>query len=163
MPSFDIVSRVNLMEVKNAVQQAKKEIDTRYDFRGTGTTLEETEEGIVLRSSSEGRVTAALDVLQSKLIKRGVSMKQIDPRPQEKAGGDTVRQLVALKQGIPVEKARQIVQIVKDLKIKVQGSIQGDAVRVSGKSRDDLQSCIQAVRPQADALGLELQFTNFRD
>jgi hypothetical protein len=163
MPSFDVMSKVNMMELKNAVQQTHKEIETRYDFRGTGTVVEETEEGIVLRSSSEGRVEAALDVLKTKLIKRGISLKQIEERTAEKAGGDTVKQLIALKQGITVEKARQIVQLVKELKLKVQGSIQGDTVRVSGKNRDDLQAAIAAVRAQADALGLELQVGNFRD
>lgn len=163
MPSFDVVSEIDLQEVDNALHQARKEIEQRYDFKGTHTSVEKTDDGLVLKANSEGRVQAALDVLQGKLVKRGVSLRSVKPGPVAAAGGGLFRQVLALQQGIPQDKAREIIKFIKDTKMKVQGSIQGDAVRVTGKSRDELQACIQAIRGRAEALGLELQFVNFRD
>ena len=142
MPSFDIVNKVNAQEVDNAFQQARKEIEQRYDFKGTDTNLEkkDKEQGIQIRSSTEQRLEAAREVLMQKLAKRGVSLR-----------------------GVKTEKAKAIVKLIKDSKLKVQASIQGDSVRVSGKSRDDLQSVMQLVRGKQDELGVDTQFENFRD
>ncbi|MET0391303.1 MAG: YajQ family cyclic di-GMP-binding protein [Polyangiales bacterium] len=161
MPSFDVVSKVAMHEVDNAVQQTEKEITTRYDFRDTGATIERSEEGIMLRANSENRVEAALSVLREKLTKRHVSMKQIDPQKREPAASNTYRQLIKLNQGISPEKAKEVVRYVKDQKLKVQAAIQGDAVRISGKKKDDLQECIAALR--RNDFGVELQYENFRD
>lgn len=161
MPSFDIVSEVANHEVENAVQQAQKEVATRFDFRGTESSIERTEEGIVLRGNTQGRVEAALVVLQEKLAKRKVSQRTLDPQPPEPAAKGHFRQLIKLKQGISKEKAKDVVQFLKEGKYKVQGSIQGDQVRVTGKKRDDLQEVIQALRSKD--FEVDLQFTNFRD
>lgn len=161
MPSFDVVSKVDSHEVDNARNQASKEIAQRYDFKGTDTTVEQTEEGIVIRSNSEGRLDAARDVLQTKMVRRQVSLKALDPQQPQQAGGSTWRQLIKLKEGVSKEKAKEIVKAVKDSKIKVQASIQGDAVRVSGKKRDDLQSTISLLKEKD--FDLPLQFVNFRD
>ena len=161
MPSFDVVSEVDSHEVDNALQQASKEVIQRYDFRGTETTIERTEEGIVLRSNSEGRLEAGLKVLEEKMVRRKVSLKALDPQQPQKAGGQMWRQLVKIKQGIAVDKAKEIVKLLKGTKLKVQGSIQGDSVRVNGKKRDDLQSVI-ALLKESDT-DLPLQYDNFRD
>ena len=161
MPSFDVVSKVAMHEVENALQQAQKEVGTRYDFRDTKTTIERNDDGILLRANSEGRVEAALSVLQEKLVRRKVSLKALDVQKMEPAGGGTFRQLVKLSQGINKDKAKDVVKFLKDTKLKVQAAIQGDAVRVSGKKRDDLQECIQALR--GHDFGIELQYENFRD
>jgi cyclic-di-GMP-binding protein len=161
MPSFDIVSKVALHEVDNAVQNAHKEVTTRYDFRDTQSEIELTDEGIVLRSSSEARLEAARVVLYEKLVKRNVSLKSLDTQDPEPGSKGSFKQLVKLTQGVAVEKARDIVKHIKDAKLKVQAAIQGDQLRVSGKKKDDLQSAIQALR--AHDFGLPLQFTNFRD
>jgi uncharacterized protein YajQ (UPF0234 family) len=161
MPSFDIVSKVPMHEVANAVQQAQKEVLTRYDFRDTATTIERTEEGIMLRANSEGRVEAAYVVLQEKLVRRKLSLRAFEAQKMEPAASGTYRQLVKLTQGISKEKARDVVKYLKDTKLKVQSAVQGDAVRVTGKKRDDLQECIQALRTQD--FGIELQYENFRD
>jgi uncharacterized protein YajQ (UPF0234 family) len=161
MPTFDVVSKVAMHEVDNALQQAQKEVLTRYDFRDTETSIERGEEGITLRANSEGRVEAAYGVLQEKLVRRKVSLRAFEAGKIEPAGGSTYRQLIKLMQGISTEKAKEVVRYLKDTKQKAQAAIQGDAVRVSGKKRDDLQECIQALR-QHD-FGIELQFENFRD
>jgi uncharacterized protein YajQ (UPF0234 family) len=161
MPSFDIVCELAHHEIDNAVQQAQKEVGTRFDFRGTDSSIERTEEGIVLRGNAQGRVEAALGVLQEKLAKRKVSQRALDPQPPEPAAKGHCRQLVKLKQGISKEKAKELVQFLKDGKFKVQGSIQGDQVRVTGKKKDELQEAIQALR--AKDFEVDLQFTNFRD
>jgi cyclic-di-GMP-binding protein len=161
MPSFDIVSELEHHEIDNAVQQAQKEVSTRFDFRGTDSSIERTEEGIVLRGNTQGRVDAALAVLQEKLAKRKVSQRALDPQPSEPAAKGHFRQLVKLKQGISKEKAKELVQFLKEGKFKVQGSIQADQVRVNGKKRDELQEVIQALR--AKDFEVDLQFTNFRD
>jgi hypothetical protein len=161
MPSFDIVSELDLHEIENAVQQAQKEVGTRFDFRGTDTEIERTEEGILLRANSEGRIEAALLVLKEKLAKRKVSQRTLDPQKVEPAAKGHYKQLIKLKKGISKEKAKDVVQFIKDKKLKVQSAIQGEQVRVTGKKKDDLQEVIQAVRAQD--FDLDLQFTNFRD
>ncbi len=161
MPSFDVVSKVQMHEVDNAVQQTAKEIATRYDFRDTQTSVERGDEGIVLRSSSEGRLEAALNVLQEKLVRRKVSLKAIDPQPPEPSGGSAFRQLVKLNQGISGEKAKELVKFLKGSGLKVQAAIQSDQVRVTGQKKDTLQQAIAVIRNQD--FGLELQFENYRD
>ena len=161
MPSFDIVSKIQMHEVDNAVQQAQKEVGTRYDFRDTNTTIERSDEGVTLRSNSQSRVEAAYNVLQEKLAKRKVSLRSLDPQKIEPAGSATFKQLVKLSQGISKEKAKDVVKYLKDTKLKVQAAIQGDAVRVTGKKKDDLQECIQTLR--GHDFGIELQYENFRD
>lgn len=161
MPSFDIVSEIDMHEIENAVQQANKEVTTRFDFRGTDTEVEKTEEGIMLRGNSEARVEAALGVLREKCAKRGVSLRALDPQKPEPASKGHFRQLVKLKQGISKEHAKDVIQFMKDGKFKVQSSIQGDQVRVTGKKRDELQEVIQALRGKE--FEVDLQFTNFRD
>ena len=161
MPSFDVVSKVDLMELDNAINVARKELGTRYDFRGTNTDLERGPEGIVLRSSDEPHAVAALTVLRERMSKRNVSQRCLDPKPVEPAGGKTVRQLILIKQGIEQETAKKIVKAVKDSKLKVQAQIQGDELRVSAKNRDDLQAAIALMR-RTD-FGVDLQFVNFRD
>lgn len=161
MPSFDVVSKLNRNEVDNAVNQASKEVGTRFDFRDTGTTIELNEEGIVLRADSEGRIEAAYGVLQEKFLKRKVALEALDPQKAQPAGGQTWRQLVKLKEGVEQEKAKEIVKFIKDSKIKVQAAIQGDLVRVSGKKRDELQETIALLRSKS--FELPLQFVNFRE
>jgi uncharacterized protein YajQ (UPF0234 family) len=161
MPSFDIVSKVQRNEVDNAYNQAEKEIAQRYDFKDTETTLEKSEEAITIRSGSEERAKAALNVLQDKLVKRKVSLRFTDPGKPEPTGKGGARIVVKIKEGIEVEKARTLVQVIKDSKLKVQASIQESQVRVSGKNKDDLQSVIRLVRSQD--VGIELQIVNMRD
>jgi len=161
MPSFDVVSKTDQHEVENALNQASKEIAQRYDFKGTDTTIERTDEGIVLRANSEGRLDAARDVLESKMVRRQVSLKSLDAEEPQKAGGQMWRQLIKLKEGVSKEKAKDIVKAIKDGKFKVQASIQGDSVRVSGKKRDDLQATIAFLKEQD--FDLPLQYVNFRD
>jgi len=164
MPSFDIVNKVNEQEVDNAFQQARKEIEQRYDFKGTDTHLEkkDKEKGLQIRSSTEQRLEAAREVLVQKLAKRGVSLRSVKYGPIEQSG-KVVQQLLTFAQGIEAEKAKAIVKMIKDSKLKVQGAIQGDSLRVSGKSRDDLQQVMQMVRGKQDELGVDTQFENFRD
>ncbi len=161
MPSFDVVSKLDMAEVENALNQAKKELGQRYDFRGTDTTLENTPEGLVLISADEEHLKAAVHVLMEKLVKRGVSLKNVDPQESEPAAKQARRQLITLKQGIPTEKGKEIVKLIKESKLKVQGQIQDEQVRVTGKNRDDLQGAIALLR-KAD-VGLDLRFENFRD
>ncbi|MEM9072078.1 MAG: YajQ family cyclic di-GMP-binding protein [Myxococcota bacterium] len=161
MPTFDVVCKLDRHEVDNALHQTSKELSQRYDFKGTNSTVELTEEGIVVRSNSEGRVDAARDVLETKMVKRGVSLKSLDAQKMQPAGNQTFRQLIKLVEGISKEKAKEIVKAIKDSKLKVQASIQGDTVRVSGKKRDDLQSVIASLKEQD--FGMPLSFINFRD
>ncbi|MET0344038.1 MAG: YajQ family cyclic di-GMP-binding protein [Polyangiales bacterium] len=161
MPTFDIVSELALHEVDNAVQQAQKEVTTRFDFRGTETDVERTEEGIVLRGNSQNRVEAALQVLREKFAKRKLSMRSLDPQPPVPGSKGHFRQLVKLKQGISQEKAKEVTRFLKDGKFKVQAQIQGEQLRVTGKKKDELQEVIQALR--AKDFEVDLQFTNFRD
>jgi uncharacterized protein YajQ (UPF0234 family) len=165
MPSFDIVSKVNEQEVDNAFQQAKKEIDQRYDFKGTETSLEKVtapEKGIKLKSTAEQRLEAARGVLVEKMAKRGLPLRGLKYGNLEQTG-KYVQQTLTFAQGIESEKAKALVKMIKDSKLKVQASIQGDSVRVSGKSRDDLQSVIAMARARQDELKIDLTFENFRD
>jgi uncharacterized protein YajQ (UPF0234 family) len=165
VPSFDVVSKINMAELDNALNQTKKEIQTRFDFQGTQTTVELAPDrsAILLKSSSEGRLTAAYEVLQTKLVKRGVSLRALVPGDIETTSLGVAKQSVGLQQGINVEKAKELIRILKDSKIKAQGSIQGDQLRITGKNRDDLQSAIQLFRGQVDVVKLDMQFVNFRD
>jgi uncharacterized protein YajQ (UPF0234 family) len=162
MPSFDVVSELNMMEFENGFNQARKEIAQRFDFKGTGTDLERDKEGgVVVKANSEGRAEAALSILMERLAKRGVQLEGLDPQKVEPAAGGTVRQLVKLKKGLEQEDAKKIVALVKETGLKVQAAIQGEAVRVSAKKKDDLQACMQKIR--GAALGIPLQFQNYRD
>jgi uncharacterized protein YajQ (UPF0234 family) len=158
--SFDVVSRVDLQEVKNAIAQAMKEIDNRFDLKGTGSKIELAGEEIVLHSSDEFKLKAVRDVLETRLVKRNVPLKALTFGTVEQALGQTTRQRVTLQKGIPTEQAREIVKLVKGTKRKVQASIQGDQVRVSGKSKDDLQAVMHALK--GSNLGIDMQFTNYR-
>ena len=160
--SFDVVSKVELPEVGNAIQQALKEIHQRYDLKDSHSTIEldEKENKILLASKDEFKLKAVVDVLETKLIKRQVPIKALTFGEVTPAAGSTVRQEVSLQQGIPIEKAREIVKKIKDSKLKVQASIQGDFVRVSGRDRDLLQQVIKLLR-ESD-FGIDMQFTNYR-
>ena len=158
--SFDIVSKVDLQEVSNAIQQALKEIHTRFDLKDSKSNIELEKDAIVLQSSDEYKLKAVNDVLQQKLVKRGVSLKALTYGPVEPAAGGSAKRRVAMQQGIAVEKAREIVKMIKDSKKKAQASIQGDLVRVSSKDRDTLQEVIAMLR-QHD-FGIDMQFTNYR-
>jgi uncharacterized protein YajQ (UPF0234 family) len=160
--SFDVVNKVDLQEVANAVQQASKEIATRFDFRGSASKVElrEKELELVLVSDDEHKLKSVVDILETKLVRRGVAVKALDYGKVEPAAGATVRQIAKIQQGIPSEKAKAIVKAIKDHKLKVQASIQADQVRVAGRSKDDLQSAMAVVR-EGD-FGLPLQFTNYR-
>jgi cyclic-di-GMP-binding protein len=158
--SFDVVSTVDMQEVKNAISQAMKEITTRFDLKGTNSDIQLTGEEIVVTSSDEYKMKAVRDVLEERLVKRSVPLKALTWGTLEKALGATARQKVSLQKGIPSDKAREIVKVIKGTKIKVQASIQGDQVRVSGKKRDDLQAVMQVLK--ATDLGIDMQFTNYR-
>lgn len=158
--TFDIVSKTDLQEVGNAINQAQKELETRFDFKGSKSRIEWKDEVILVVSDDEFKLEGVLDIIQTKLIKRGVSLKALDYGPIEAAAQGTVRQAIKLKQGMEQDVARQVVKIIKDSKLKVQPTIQGDQVRVSGKSRDDLQAVIQELKKHD--LPVELQFTNYR-
>ena len=161
MPSFDVVSELDLQEVDNAVNQTKKEVGTRYDFRGTDTQIERQPDGIFIRSADEEHVKAAYKVLQERMLKRNVSLLALDPAEVEPAGKGTARQLVRLREGIATDKGKELVKLLKDSKLKVQASIQDEQLRVTGKNKDDLQAAMRIIRG-AD-VGLPLQFKNFRD
>ena len=159
--SFDVVSKIDLQEVSNAIQQAVKEIHTRFDLKDSKSEIAmEGKEAIVLSSADEYKLKAVNDILQNKLVKRQVPLKGLDYGTVESAAGSTVRQKIKLQQGIPIEKARDIVKLIKDTKLKVQASIQGDTVRVSGKDRDTLQQVIALLRGRD--FGIDMQFTNYR-
>ena len=160
--SFDIVSKVDLQEVSNAIQNALKEIHTRFDLKDSKSDIQlEGKEALVLSSADEYKLKAVTDILQSKLVKRGVPIKALSYGTVEPAAGSSVRQKITMQQGIPIEKAREIVKVVKDSKKKVQASIQGDTVRVSGKDRDALQEIIALLR--GHDFGIDMQFTNYRN
>ena len=161
MPSFDIVSQVDMQEVRNAVDQAAREIVNRYDFKGTNTKINISDEGIVLESSAEGRLEAAIDVLKGRLVKRKVSLKAIAGGDIKPAASGRVRTVFTLNQGIPQDAARELSKLVRDAKLKVQVQIQGDQLRVQGKKRDDLQTVIQMMRDLD--YRLPLQYVNYRD
>jgi cyclic-di-GMP-binding protein len=159
--TFDIVSKIDLQEVSNAIQQALKEIHTRFDLKDSKSNIElEGKDAVVLHSIDDYKLKAVNDVFQQKLVKRGVPLKGLTYGVIEPAAGGTARQKITMQQGIPVEKAREIVKTIKDTKKKVNASIQGDLVRVSGKDRDALQEIIALLR-QHD-FGIDMQFTNYR-
>jgi uncharacterized protein YajQ (UPF0234 family) len=159
--SFDVVCKVDLDEVKNAITQAMKEIGQRFDFKGSVSKIELKDDKVLtLSSDDEVKLKAVIDVLQTKLHKRGVSIRSMEYGKVQPATKGTVRQEITIQQGIPVEKAKGLIKAIKDSKIKVQASIQGDQLRVSGKSRDDLQEVIALFKK--DDQGLDLQFTNYR-
>lgn len=160
--SFDIVSKVDLQEVTNAIQNALKEIHTRFDLKDSKSEINlEGKDAIILASADEYKLKAVNDILQSKLVKRGVPLKALTYAAVEPAAGSRARQKVTMQQGIPTEKAREIVKVIKDSKKKVQASIQGDSVRVSGKDRDILQEIIALLR--GHDFGIDMQFTNYRN
>jgi uncharacterized protein YajQ (UPF0234 family) len=161
MPSFDIVSKVDLQEVDNAVNQASKEIAQRYDFKGSKSEITQEKETIKILADDDYKLKAVIDVLQSKLIKRNIPIKSLDYGKVEQASGGMVRQQITIQQGISKEKGKEIVAAIKESKLKVQGQIQDDQVRVTGKNRDDLQDTIQFLK--AKDLDIEMQYTNFRD
>ena len=160
--TFDIVSKIEMPEVVNAIQQTMKEVQTRYDLKDSKSSIElnEKEHKLTLASSDEFKLRAVTEVLQGKLVKRKVPLKAFEYGAIQPAAGSSVRQEVKLQQGIPIEKAREIVKVIKDSKKKVQASIQGDLVRVSGKDRDALQDIIQLLR--GHDFGIDMQFTNYR-
>ncbi len=158
--SFDIVSKTDMQEVANAVQQAQKELAQRFDFKGSKSSIELSGEELVVTSDDEGKLRSVKEILESKLVKRQVSLKAIDYGKLEPAQMGTVRQKAKIVQGIESEKAKAIVKTIKDAKVKVQASIQSDQVRVVGRTKDDLQKAIQLVK--ANDYGIPLQFTNYR-
>jgi uncharacterized protein YajQ (UPF0234 family) len=162
--SFDVVSQVDMQEVRNAVDQASREITQRFDFKNTGSTIELSVEGdsaaLIVKSNTEQKVKDAFKVLEQKLVKRSVALKALQPGQIEPAAGGTARQRIVLNQGISTDKAREIVKFVKDMKNKSQASIQGDQVRINSKSRDTLQEIIAALK-ETD-FGIPLQYTNYR-
>ena len=158
--SFDISSTVDLQEVDNAVQQAMKEIQQRFDFKGTSCRITRDEMGLTLNADDTFKLKAVVDLLESKLVRRRVSLKALVYEAPEPAAKGTVRQRVTIQQGISAEKGREIVKVIRGLGLKVQAQIQGDQVRVSGKNKDDLQAVIQALR--GHDFGIELQFGNYR-
>jgi len=158
--SFDIVSKTEMQEVTNAIQQAQKELAQRFDFKGSKSSIELTGEEIVLVSDDEGKLRSVKDILESKLVKRGVSLKALEYATLEQAAGGTVRQKAKIVQGIEIEKAKAIVKAIKEAKLKVQASIQSDQVRVTGRAKDDLQKAMAIVK--GHDYGIPLQFTNYR-
>jgi cyclic-di-GMP-binding protein len=158
--TFDVVSKIDLQEVSNAIQQALKEIHTRFDLKDSKSNIELDKDGIVLHSADEYKLKAVNDVLQQKLVKRGVALKGLNYGAVEPAAGGTTKRRITMQQGIPIEKAREIVKTIKDSKKKAQASIQGDLVRVSSKDRDTLQEIITLLRGKD--YGIDMQFTNYR-
>lgn len=161
MPSFDVVSEANIVEVKNANDQANKEISTRFDFKGSDARIEQKERELTAFADSDFQLNQVRDVLTAKLVKRNVDVRFLDIGKVEKIGGDKVKQVIKIKNGIESDAAKKIVRIIKDSKMKVQASIQGDAVRVTGAKRDDLQAAMAMLRK--DVSDLPLEFNNFRD
>lgn len=161
MPSFDVVSKVDLQEVDNALNQTMKEIGTRYDFKGSKAKVERSEEELTLSAEDDYKLGQLDDLLSQRLVKRNIDLKALDRGKVENAAGNAVRQKIKVKVGVDTETGKKIVKYIKDSKLKVQASIQGDQVRVTGKSRDDLQTAIASLR--GEDFGLPLQFTNFRD
>jgi cyclic-di-GMP-binding protein len=162
MPTFDVVSEVDMQEVRNAVDQAERDLTTRFDFKGTGSTIELAGHEVTLRSSTEDRLKAVVQVLEEKLVRRKISLRALDFGKVEEAARSTVRQLVTIKAGINSDQARAINKFIKDKAPKgVSSSTQGDQVRVSSKKRDELQATISALKEQD--FGVPLQFENFRD
>lgn len=161
MPSFDVVSRVEMQEVDNAINQAKKEIGTRYDFRGTKCEIAISETEITLHADDKLKLSAMTEILNQKMVKRGVGVRVLDYKEAEAASGGTLRQKIEIKQGISTEDAKKITKLIKDKNLKkITAQIQGDQVRVNGPKRDDLQAVMAILKAEVD---LELQFVNFKD
>lgn len=158
--SFDIVSKTDYAEVTNAINQSMKEVSQRFDFKGSKAAVELQGKDLMLSAEDETKLRNVNDILQGKLVKRGVSLKALDYQKIEPAAGGTVRQLVKIQQGIPTEKAKEVVKFIKDEKFKVQASIQGETVRVSGKDRDTLQEVISALKGKD--FGIDIKFDNYR-
>jgi len=161
MPSFDIVSEVNKVELKNAIEQSNKEVTNRFDFKGSDARIEQNELQLTVFADDDFKLKQVMDVFLGKCAKRGVDVRALDPKDAEKISGNKMKQLVDVKNGIEQEAAKRIVKLIKEAKIKVQASIQGEAVRVSGAKKDDLQAAIQLVK--ASVKEIPLQFQNFRD
>ena len=160
MPSFDVVSKLPWDEVANALNQAKREISQRFDFKGTGATVDQTDAGIAFEASTEDRVKAAYEVLQDKLTRRKVSLKHFERGDVTPGPRGSAKMTVTITEGISSEKAKEIIKLIKGSKLKVQAAIQGDQLRVSGKNRDDLQGVIRLLK--GTDLGIDMQFTNYR-
>ncbi|HEX3015499.1 MAG TPA: YajQ family cyclic di-GMP-binding protein [Desulfobacteria bacterium] len=158
--SFDIVSQINMQEVTNAINQAEKEMEQRFDFKGSKSEIRLEEDQIILASDDEFKLSNVKDILEGKLVKRGVSLRALTYGKVEQAAGNTVRQEAKLVQGIDQDKGKKITKLIKESKLKVNASIQGDQIRVAGRNRDDLQAVIQLLKQQD--LGLDLQFVNYR-
>lgn len=161
MPSFDITSEVNKVELKNAIDQCNKEVSNRFDFKGSDARIEQAELTLSVYADDDFKLKQLMDVFTGKCAKRGVDVRALEPKDIEKVGGDKVKQIVEVKNGIESEQAKKIVKLIKDNKLKVQASIQGTAVRVSGAKKDDLQTAIQLVKKSVAEI--PLQFQNFRD
>jgi uncharacterized protein YajQ (UPF0234 family) len=161
MPSFDIVNEVNKVELKNAIEQANKEISTRFDFKGSDARVEQKELELTLFAEDDFKLRQVTDVMNGKFAKRGIDVRCLDFKNKEKIGGDKVKQVVNVKNGIESDLAKKIVRLIKDSKMKVQASIQGEAVRITGAKRDDLQAAIQLVKTSITEM--PVQFQNFRD
>jgi uncharacterized protein YajQ (UPF0234 family) len=162
MPSFDIVSKADTQEVDNAVNQAIKEMQQRYDFKGSKSEIKwEKKEEITITADNDNKLKTIIDMLQTKFVKRNVSLKSIEYGKVEEASGGLLRQVLTIRQGIPTEKAKEIIEVIKEMDAKVQSQIQDEQIRVTGKKRDDLQVVIQNLR--AKDLGINLQFENMRD
>ncbi len=158
--SFDIVSKTDYAEVTNAIHQTTKEVSQRFDFKGSRAGVELQDKDLLLTAEDETKLRNMIDILQSKLVKRGVSLKALDYQRIEPAAGGTIRQTVKIQQGIPIEKAKEVVRFIKDAKFKVQASIQGETVRISGKDRDTLQDVI--ARLKVKDFGIDMKFDNYR-
>jgi uncharacterized protein YajQ (UPF0234 family) len=161
MPSFDAVSQVDRQEVKNAVEQVNKEIGNRFDFKGSDARVEQAELVLTVFADDEFKLGQVLDVMRARMAKRNIDVRSLDLGAVEKISGDKVKQAVTVKTGIPVDKGKQLQKLLKDAKLKVAASIQGDVLRVSGSKKDDLQAAIQLLR--RSVTDLPIQFTNFRD
>ena len=161
MPSFDIESEVNKVELKNAIEQTNKEVSTRFDFKGSDARVEQKELELTLFADDDFKLGQVKDVMLNKMAKRGVDVRLLDEKDRIKIGGDKVKQIINVKNGIEIELAKKIVKYLKDAKLKVTASIQGESVRVSGAKRDDLQAAIALCRAKVDEV--PLQFSNFRD
>jgi cyclic-di-GMP-binding protein len=161
MPSFDIVCEANTVELKNAVEQSNKEITNRFDFKGSDSRVEQTEKELTAYADDDFKLSQIKDVLLAKLAKRNVDVRFLKYGDPQKIGGDKLKQIISIRQGIETEDAKKIVKVIKESKIKVQASIQGESVRVTGTKRDDLQAAMAAVKK--DILDLPMTFNNFRD
>ena len=158
--SFDVVSKTDLNEVLNAINQVMKEVRTRFDFKGSRSQVELEQHSIVLLADDEYKLRSLTEILEQKLVKRGVSLKALSYGKLEDSSGGTVKQVISIQQGIPIEKARDINKFVRNLKLKVQASIQGDTVRISGRDRDALQTVIRELKEED--FGIDMHFTNYR-